>query len=103
MEAVDRRLVVGAVEMVAERTRRFQEPDAEPLAAAVRLEDERTVSKMLPGRFDEQFLAGDEDCIWRANVGLFQGGVLAGLADLEIERAATVDCAAAMPFEPSQN
>ncbi len=103
MQAVDRRLVIRAVEVVAERSRAEEQPHAEPLAAAVRLEDERAVAEMLPRRLDEQLLAGNEHSPRRANAGVFEGSVLARLADLEVERAAAVDGAAPVAFEPSQH
>src|SRR5262252_9024685 len=103
MEAVDRRLVVGALEMIGERVGRLEQPHAETFAAAVRLQDERPALEALPGSLYEQFLAGDEQRIRRADAGSFEGGVLARLADLEVERAAAVDDAASVPLEPSQH
>jgi len=103
METIDWRLVIRAIEVVAERPRRIEQPDAQPLAATVRLEDQRGVAEMLPGRLDQQSLAGDQHGIRRADAGGFEGGVLARLADLEVERAAAVDGAAPVPFEPGQD
>src|SRR5271167_4484074 len=103
MEAVDRRLVIRAVEVVAERARRTEQPHTEALAAAVRLEDEAAVAEMPSSRVDEQFPAGNKDGLRGADAGLFEGGVLARLADLEVERAAAVDGTAPVPFEPCQH
>ena len=50
MEAVDRRFVIRAAEVVGERAWGAEQPDAQPLAAAVRLEDERAVAEILPSR-----------------------------------------------------
>src|ERR1700730_3042630 len=102
MEAVDRRLVIRAVEVLGKSIRTEEQPHAEPLAAAVRLEDEWASTKMAPRRFEEQLLTGNEHRIRGADTGLFEGGVLASLADLEVESAAAVDDAATVPFEPGQ-
>src|SRR5208282_1631526 len=103
MQAIDRRLVIQAAEVVSEDIRGVKQPNAEPFAAAVRLKDKRGVGEMPPGSLDEQFFAGDEDGARRADPGRFEGGVLAGLADLEVERLAAVDDAAPVPVEPSQH
>jgi hypothetical protein len=80
-----------------------KQPHAETLAAAVGLHNERAAAETPAGRFDEQLLAGDDDGIRRVDPGGFEGGVLTRLADLEVERAAAVDDAAAVPFEPGQH
>ena len=103
VHAVDRRLVIRAVEIVGERVGGLEQPHAEPLAAAVRLQDERAAGKALPRRCDQQLLAGDQHGVRRADAGGFEGGVLARLADFEVERAAAVDDAAAVPLEPGQH
>src|SRR6516165_9548727 len=103
MEAVDWRLVIRAVEVIAKSIRRMKQLHAEPFTAAVRLEDKRAAVKTPPCGLDEQLLAGDEDGIRRADAGRFEGGVLAGLADLEIEGAAAVDDAAPVALEPGQH
>ena len=54
-------------------------------------------------RGDEQILAGDQNGVRGADAGGFERGVLAGLADLEVERAAAVDDAAPVPIEPGQH
>src|SRR5215831_15392907 len=103
MKAVDRQLVIRAAEVITERIRRLKQPHPETLAAAVRLEDERTAVEVLPSRFDQQFLACDEHGHGRADAGSFEGSVLAHLADLEVESVTAVDDAAAMTLEPSQH
>ena len=60
-------------------------------------------AEMLPHGLDQQPLAGDQHGLWGADAGGFEGGVLARLADLEIERAAAIDGAAPVPFEPGQD
>src|SRR5260370_899672 len=103
MEAVDRGLVIRTVEVIAQRVRGPKQPNAEPLAAAVRLEDQGAGAKALPCSLGEQFLAGDEDSVRRSDAGGFEGGVLARLADLEVERAAAVDDAPLVLLEPGQH
>src|SRR5215472_18462992 len=103
MKAVGRRLVIRALEMVRERPRRVKQPHAETFAATVRLEDERAFSKALPRRLDEQLLAGHDNRIGRADTGLFERGVLARLADLQVERAGAIDDATAVALEPSEH
>ena len=102
MKAVDWRLVIRAVEVIGQGFRGLKEAHPEAFAAAVRLEDERVGAKMLPRRLDKQFLAGDEHGIRRTNAGRFESGVLARLADLEIECAAAVDDAAPVTLEPAR-
>ena len=103
MQPVDRRLVIRAVEIVGECTRRVKQPHAEAFAAAVRLQNKRAPAEALAGRFDEQLLAGNDDGIRRADAGGFEGGVLARFADLEVERAAAVDDAAPVALEPGEH
>ena len=103
MQSVDRRLVIRAVEMVGECTRRVKQPHAEAFAAAVRLHNEGVAAEALAGRFDEQLLPRNDDGIRSADANRFEGSILARLADLEIEGAAAIDDAAAMPFEPTQH
>jgi hypothetical protein len=102
VQTIDRRLVIRSVEITRKCVGRVKEPHAEPLAAAVRLQDEG-VCGAFARRRDEQLLAGNENGIGRANAGGFEGGVLACLADFEIEGAAAVDDAAPVPFEPGQH
>src|SRR5271163_4499095 len=58
---------------------------------------------MLPRRLDQQLPAGNKHSPRRADAGVFEGGVLARLADLEVECAAAVDGPAPVSFEPSQD
>ena len=103
MQSIDRRLVIRAVEIVGEGAGRVEQPHAEAFAAAVRLHNERAVAKTLASGFEEQFLAGNDNGVRSADAGGFEGGVLARLADLEVERVAAVHDAAPVPFEPGQH
>src|SRR5271165_647242 len=103
MEAIDRRLVIHAVQMVAKRIHRVEQPHAEPLPTAVRLHNKRAVAKTPLRRLDEQFLAGHENGIRSADAGGFEGGVLACLADFEVEGAAAVDDATTVSLDPSKH
>jgi len=76
---------------------------AESFAAAVRLHNEGAAAEPLTGRFYEQLLSGNDDGVRSADAGGFEGGVMARLADLEVEGATAVDDAAVMPFEPGQH
>ena len=51
MEAIDRRLVVGIIEIAGESIGALEQPDAEALAAAVRLQDHRTGVEMATRRY----------------------------------------------------
>src|SRR6266550_9435657 len=99
MEAIDRRLVIGAVEIAGESIGRVEQPDAEPFAAAVRLQNDRPTVEMATGCGDEVLRAGDQHGSRDADPGRFQSGILPGLADLEIERARSVDDAPPMPSQ----
>src|SRR5258707_129870 len=103
MKPVDRPVIIGAFEVIAERARSIKQTHAEPFPAAVRLEDEWAATETLPGGLHEQLLAGDEDRVRRPDAGLFEGGVLARLTYLEVERAAAVDDAPPVPLEPGQH
>ena len=103
MKAIHRRVVIRPLEVIAERVRTVEQPHAEAFAAAVRLEDRGTTTEALPGGLDEQFLAGDKNSVRGVNAGGFESGVLTRLADLEVERAAAVDDAPPVLFEPSQH
>src|SRR5205823_6901281 len=97
-----RRLVVGIIEIAGESIGALEQPDAEALAAAVRLQDHRTGVEMATRRRSEVLLPGDQHGSRGANPGRFQRGILPGLADFEIERARSVDDTPAMPGQPSQ-
>ncbi len=103
VQTIDRRLVIGSLEITGKCVGIVKEPHTEPFAAAVRLEDEGASGKALARRRDKQFLAGDENGIGRADAGGLEGGVLTRLADLEVESAAAVDDAALVPLEPGQH
>src|SRR5712671_212837 len=103
MKPVDRPVIIGAFEVIAERARSIKQTHAEPFPAAVRLEDEWAATETLPGGLHEQLLPGDEDRVRRSDAGLFEGGVLARLANLEVERAAAVDDAPPVLLEPRQH
>src|SRR5204862_50749 len=60
MQAIDRRLVIGTVEIAGERLGAVKQAHAETLAAAVRLQDRRATGEMLNQRRDEPILAGDQ-------------------------------------------
>src|SRR5258708_4920104 len=103
MKPVDRPVIIGAFEVIAERARSVKQTHAEPFPAAVRLEDEWAATETLPGGLHEQLLPGDEDRVRRSDAGLFEGGALARLGSLEVEGAAAVDDAPLVLLEPSQN
>ena len=102
MEAIDGRLVFRAVKIERERLGGVEQPDAKPLAAAVWLQDDRAAVEMPPCRGDKILPAGDQHGPRRMDAGRFERGILPALADLEVERARSVDDAAAMPREPRQ-
>src|SRR6516164_2492623 len=103
MEAVDRWLVIRAIDVIGERVCRVEQPHAEALAAAVWFQNERAEAKSLPRCLKKEFFAKNEDSIRCVNASSFEGGILARLADLQVERAAAVDNAAPMPLEPGQH
>src|SRR5690348_12542921 len=103
MQAVDRWLVIRAIDVIGERVCGVEQPHAEALAAAVRFQNERAEAKSLPRRLEKEFFAENEDSIRCMDASSFEGGILARFADLQVERAATVDDAAPMALEPGQH
>src|SRR5712692_10532230 len=97
MEPVDRRLVFSAHDIGGERLGRVKQADPEPLATAVRFWDQRAAWKMLTCCINKHVRAGDQHGARRTNAGRLERGVLAGLADLEVERARAVDDPPAVP------
>src|SRR5216683_3653584 len=103
MQAVYRRLVIRPVEVICKTLHSLKESYAKAFAAAARLEDEGAAAKALPRRSGEQLPAGNKNSVGGANAGGLEGGVLAWLADLEIERPAAVDDTTPVPLQPSQH
>ena len=100
---LDRRVVILAGEMVRESVSGMEQANAEPLAAAVRLEDHRAGVEMAAGSGQQLVFASDEDRPWGTDAGGFERGVLARLADFEVERTRAVDDAAAMSRQPRKH
>src|SRR5688572_4683272 len=103
MQAVDRRVVISAGEMVGESIRGMEQANAEPLAAAVRLEDHRAVVEVAARSGQQLVFTSDEDRPWGTDAGGFERGVLARLADLKVERTRTINDAAAMSCQPRKH
>ena len=76
---------------------------AQALAAAVRLQDDRLTGEVALRGGDDMVAPGDQDGARRGDAVAFQRGILAGLADLEVERAGAVDHAPAPAGEPGQH
>ena len=76
---------------------------AQPLAAPVRLQDHRLIREVAPSRGGDAVAPGHQDGARRGDAVALQGGVLAHLADLQVQRARPVDHAPAPSHEPGQH
>ena len=81
----------------------MEQPHAETLAAAVRLQDDRLVGEMAPRGGHDAIAAGHQDGARRGDAVALQGCVLPRLADLQVERARPVDHAPAPAREPCEH
>src|SRR5215831_8645725 len=100
MQSVDWRLIVQPTDISAQCVQGVKKPNAETFAPTIRLQDECTRGKMLPGGRHQQVFAGNENRVRRAEACSLERRVLAGLADFEVECPAAVDDAAAVPLQP---
>src|SRR4051812_19969685 len=103
MQAIDRRLIVSAGEMIGESVSGMEQTNAEPLSAAIRLKDHRAGVEMATRSGQQLVLASHEDRPRGTEAGGFERGILAGLADFEVERARAVNDAAAIPCQPRKH
>jgi len=101
-DAVDGCRLARGVEEGGQRIEGIEQLHAQPLAAAVGLEDERCLAEP-PRRFERLVAADRGDRAWHRDVGALERCVLRDLADLEIQCAARVDYAAAMPLQPVED
>src|SRR3954447_4230961 len=81
----------------------MEQANAESLATPVRLEDYRASIEVTTRSFQQLDFASDEDRPWSTNAGGFERGVLARLADFEVERTRAIDDAAAIPYQPRKH
>src|SRR4051812_24836461 len=81
----------------------MEQANAEPPAAAVRLEDHRAAIEVATRSCQQLVLASNEDRSWGTDAGNLERGVLARLADFEIERTRAVNDAAAMSRQPRKH
>jgi hypothetical protein len=89
--------------VVGESVSGVEQTDAEPLAATVRLEDQRAGIEMAARGGQQLVFASHEDRPWGTDAGGFERGVLARLADFEVERTRAVNDAAAMSRQPCKH
>ena len=103
LQAVDRRFVGCTADVSGQAVGRLEELYPETFAAAVRLQDHRLVREVAARRGEDAVAAGDENGAGCGDALRFQGGVLPDLADLQVERARSVDHAAAPAGEPGEH
>ena len=80
-----------------------EQPHAQALAAPVRLQDDGLAGEVALRGGDDMLASGNQDGARRGDAVALQCCVLAGLADLEVERARTVDHAPVPAREPGQH
>src|SRR5688572_3191752 len=89
--------------MIGESISGMEQANTEALAAAVRLENHRAFVEVAPRGGQQLIFTSDEDCPWGTDAGGFERGVLARLADFEVERTRAVNDAAAMSRQPRKH
>ena len=100
-DSVDRRPVLGGVEMLRELVDRVEQPDAVAFPALVRLDQERGAEPF--GRGKERAAARDGQGARHVEAGRAQRRELISLAHLQFERPAAVHHAPPARFEPAEH
>ena len=103
VQAIHRRFVGVAGEVCGEAVAGQEELHAEPLAAAVRLQNDRLTNEVPQCGGADVVAAGHQHGARRGNAVAFQCGVLPCLADLEVQRTGSVDHAPAPAGEPGKH
>ena len=103
LQSIDRRFVLVAFDIGLQAVLRAEQAYPETLAAPIWFQDNRAPGEMVLCRLKQMVAAGNHHGSWRVDAGSGQRGILARLADFQVERGRSIDHAAVPPGQPGEH